>query len=73
MNLDVNESLYSDINKLTEEYGACWGRKQIRHCLHFAGTFPDFKILVSLIRQLSWTHFIESKNLIENRGKFDDE
>jgi len=53
--------------QLTEEYGAGWSKKQIRHCLLSAETFWNFKIVVSLIRQLSWTHFIESKNLIDIR------
>ena len=38
---------------------AGWGTKQIRHCLRITETFPVFKILVSLIRELS--------NLIESR------
>jgi len=53
--------------QLTEEYSAGWSTKQIRHCLRCAETFPDFNNLVSLIRELSWTRFIEHKNLIECR------
>ncbi|MDO9096590.1 MAG: PDDEXK nuclease domain-containing protein [Candidatus Methanoperedens sp.] len=43
--------------QLTEEYGAGWSTKQIRHCLRFVETFPDFKNVSSVWRQLSWTHF----------------
>ncbi|MCD6229529.1 MAG: DUF1016 family protein [Candidatus Diapherotrites archaeon] len=43
--------------QLTEEYGAGWSAKQIRHCLRFAETFPDYKNVSSVWRQLSWTHF----------------
>ena len=27
---------------LTEEYGKGWSEKQLRHCLRFAETFPDY-------------------------------
>ena len=43
--------------QLTEEYGKGWSIKQLRHCLRFAETFPDYKKVSSLWRQLSWTHF----------------
>ena len=43
--------------KLIQEYGKGWSVKQLQHCLRFAETFPDFKIVSALWRQLNWTHF----------------
>ena len=37
-------------------YGKGWSEKQLRHCLHFAETFPDEQIVSALRRQLSWIH-----------------
>lgn len=42
--------------QLTEEYGAGWSEKQLRHCLRFAEIFPDLQIVSTLWRQLSWSH-----------------
>lgn len=42
--------------KLTQTYGKGWSDRQLRHCLHFAETFPDEQIISALRRQLSWTH-----------------
>jgi hypothetical protein len=42
---------------LVKEYGAAL-RQNLRRMVQFAATFPDERIVVSLIRQLSWTHFI---------------
>ena len=42
--------------QLTQTYGKGWSEKQLRHCLHFAATFPDEQILSTLRRELSWTH-----------------
>ena len=44
--------------QLTAEYGKGWSKQQLQHCLRFAEVFPDFEIVSSLIRQLSWTHFL---------------
>ena len=41
---------------LTQEYGRGWSEKQLRHCIHFAETFSDEKIVYTLCRQLSWSH-----------------
>ncbi len=45
--------------QLMDEYGQGWSTKQLQHCLHFADTFPDFRIVSTLWRQLSWSHFKE--------------
>lgn len=44
--------------QLIVEYGSSYGEKNLRRMLQFASVFPDEQIVVSLIRQLSWTHFI---------------
>jgi hypothetical protein len=44
--------------KLVKDCGGSFAEKNLRRMVQFATTFPDEKIVVSLIRQLSWTHFI---------------
>lgn len=44
--------------QLVKEYGGSFAEQNLRRMVQFAATFPDEKILVSLIRELSWTHFI---------------
>ncbi|MDA8446463.1 PDDEXK nuclease domain-containing protein [Paracidovorax valerianellae] len=44
--------------QLVKEYGSSFAVKNLRRMVQFAATFPDEQIVVSLIRQLSWTHFI---------------
>jgi predicted nuclease of restriction endonuclease-like (RecB) superfamily len=44
--------------QLTEDYGNNFNKKNLRRMIQFAEVFPDKEIVVSLIRQLSWTHFI---------------
>ena len=45
-------------DQLTKEYGKGWGEKNLRHMLRFAEVFPEKEIVLSLIRQLSWTHIL---------------
>ena len=42
--------------ELIEQYGKGWSEKHLRHCLRIAETFPDFQIVSTLWRQLSWSH-----------------
>jgi hypothetical protein len=42
--------------QLTAEYG--FSEKNLRRMIQFAEVFPDQQIVVSLTRQLSWTHFV---------------
>lgn len=42
--------------QLEAEFGRGWSEKQLRHCLRFAETFPDERIVSALWRQLSWSH-----------------
>ena len=44
--------------QLVKDYGSSFSVKNLRRMVQFASTFPDEQIVVSLIRQLSWTHFI---------------
>ena len=44
--------------KLEREFGRGFGEKSLRRMIQFTEVFPDRAIVVSLIRQLTWTHFI---------------
>jgi predicted nuclease of restriction endonuclease-like (RecB) superfamily len=56
--------------QLTLDYGRGWSEKQLRHCLRFAETFPDYEIVYALRRELSWTH-IRSLIFIDDALKRD--
>jgi len=43
--------------QLTRDYGKGFSEKSIRRMIQFGEIFPDEKIVASLMRQLSWTHF----------------
>jgi hypothetical protein len=47
--------------ELTYEYGSNFAEKNLRRMVQFAKVFPDKRIVVSLIRELGWTHFIANK------------
>ena len=44
--------------QLVQEYGNSFSEKNLRRMVQFAEVFPDEQIVVSLIRHLSWTHFL---------------
>lgn len=44
--------------QLTAEYGSSFNQKQLWRMIQLAEIYPDEQIVVSLIRQLSWTHFV---------------
>jgi len=44
--------------RLNSEYGSSFSDKNIRRMMQFAELFSDEAIVVSLIRQLSWTHIL---------------
>lgn len=44
--------------QLVKEFGRGFSRRNLFNMIRFAEVFPDKEIVVSLIRQLSWTHFI---------------
>jgi predicted nuclease of restriction endonuclease-like (RecB) superfamily len=43
--------------RLVERYGPSYEEKNLRRMIQFAQVFPDEEIVVSVGRQLSWTHF----------------
>jgi predicted nuclease of restriction endonuclease-like (RecB) superfamily len=44
--------------QLTIDYGSGFSEKYLRKMIQFAEVFSDEKIVASLMRQLSWTHFL---------------
>jgi hypothetical protein len=44
--------------QLATDYGTAFSEKNLRRMMQFAEVFPDEKIVVSVIRQLSWNHII---------------
>ncbi len=56
---EYGAEIISALSKQLEiAYGRSFSEKNLRRMLQFAEVFSDKKIVVSLIRQLSWTHFI---------------
>ncbi len=45
--------------KLVREYGNGFSTRNLKRMIDFYLKFSDFQIVVSLMRQLSWSHFIE--------------
>ena len=44
--------------QLTEEFGEGFAEKNLRRMVQFAEAFPDEQIVVTLSRQLGWSHFV---------------
>ena len=44
--------------QLSLDHGTSFGEKNLRRMIQFAEVFPDEQIVVSLIRELTWTHFL---------------
>jgi len=56
---DYGEQIVSAVaRQLENEYGRGFGEKNVRRMVQFAEVFPDWQIVVSLLRQLNWTHFL---------------
>ncbi len=56
---DYGQRIVSALSiKLSKEYGTGFAEKNLRRMIQLAEVYPDEKIVVSLIRQLSWTHFL---------------
>ena len=45
--------------QLESEYGRGFNEKSIRHMVRFAEVFPNGRIVSTLSRQLSWSHFLD--------------
>lgn len=53
------EKIVSSVaRQLEKDFGRGFGEKNLRRMIQFAEVFSDEKIVVALIRQLSWTHFL---------------
>ena len=55
--------------QLTGRYGRSFDEKNLRRMLQFAEQFSDEEIVVSLSRQLSWSHFLALIPLKSNEAK----
>lgn len=44
--------------QLTARYGRSFEEKNLRRMVQFARTFPDYEIVVTLSRRLSWSHIL---------------
>ncbi len=44
--------------QLTQEYGRGFTEKNLRRMMQFAQAYPDEQIVVTLLRELSWSHFL---------------
>ena len=54
---EYGQALLKNLSQdLTAAYGRSFQEKNLRRMVQFAEAFPDQEIVVSLIRQLSWTH-----------------
>ena len=45
--------------QLETEFGRVFGEKNLRRMMRFAEVFSEWEIVASLMRQLTWTHFVE--------------
>ena len=53
------ERIVSSLSRqLMMDYGRGFGRTNLLYMVQFAETFPDLKIVQSLIGQLGWTHIL---------------
>lgn len=52
--------------QLEQEFGRGFDEKNLRRMIQFAEIFPNKEIVVSLTRQLSWTHFVVLMPLKDN-------
>ena len=50
--------VYAVSTQLVKEFGTGFSEKNLRRMVQFAETFPNEQIVVTLSRQLGWSHFI---------------
>jgi hypothetical protein len=56
---DYGKEIVATVSQqLAQQYGVGFSEKNIRRMIQFSEVFPDEQIVVSLIRQLTWSHFI---------------
>lgn len=57
---DYGAEIISTVSRQLEtEYGSGFSAKNLRHMIKLAEAFPDVRIVSTLSRQLSWSHFKE--------------
>jgi hypothetical protein len=50
--------VYAVSSQLVKEFGAGFSEKNLRRMVQFAEAFPNEPIVVTLSRQLGWSHFV---------------
>ncbi len=56
---DYGKQMVSTVSaQLEQRYGSNFEEKNLRRMLQFSAQFPDISIVVTLSRQLSWSHFL---------------
>ena len=56
---DYGKQVIKELSRqLVQEFGNSYHEKNLRRMMQFAEVFPDKEIVVSVIRQLSWTHIL---------------
>jgi len=56
---DYGEKIVSTLStQLVKEFGMGFAEKNLRRMVQFAEVFPEEQIVVTLSRQLSWSHFV---------------
>ncbi|WP_332913116.1 DUF1016 N-terminal domain-containing protein [Algoriphagus boritolerans] len=55
--------------QLEVNYGRNFTEKNVRRMIQFVDQFPEFEIVVTLSRQLSWSHFFDINTSEITRGK----
>jgi len=55
--------------RLTADFGRGFEAKNLRRMIKFAELFPDSQIVASLMRQLTWTHFLEILPLKDEQSR----
>lgn len=59
MNANYGTGIVATLSQqLVMNYSRGFEEKNLRRMVQFAEGYPDEEIVVSLIRQLSWTHFL---------------
>jgi len=58
--------LYAVSAQLVKEFGTGFAEKNLRRMVQFAEVFPDEQIVVTLSRQLGWSHFVAIIPLDDN-------
>lgn len=57
---DYGKQIVSTLStQLQNKYGRNYAERNLRRMMQFANEFPDFEIVVTLSRQLTWSHFVE--------------